>query len=113
MVFLLAILSVPNELMSSSTSVISLTVAATTASALSSEGVTSSSGFVALVSSSGFVALPSTSSLSQLMPTDLQRVPEAVAMIICRQDGQPGNSSTLNPIMTGVAVRAPNLLEGQ
>ena len=99
--------------MSSSASVTSSTVTATTASAPSSEGITSFSGLSASVSSSGFVALPSTSSSSQLTTTDLQRVAEAVAMIIRRQDGQPGNSSTPNLITTGVAVRAPNPLEGQ
>ena len=34
-------------------------------------------------------------------------------LIIRRQDGQPGNSSTPNPITTGVAVQALNLLQGQ
>ena len=99
--------------MSSSAPVITLIVAAISVLALLSESVASSSGFVAPVSSSGLVALLSTSSSSQLTPTDLQRVAEAVAMIIDRQDGQPGNSSTPNPITTGVAVQASNLLQGQ
>ena len=62
--------------------VITLTVAAISASTLLPESISSSSGFVAPVSSCILVALLSTFSSSQLTPTDLQRVAEAVAMII-------------------------------
>jgi len=98
-------MNIPNAPMSSSTVIITSTVVAvTTVAAPLLEVVPSSSGFVA--------PLPNSSS-PQLAEADLQRMAEAIARIIRREDSQPGNLNPLNLITTGVTVGAPNPLEGQ